>query len=389
MKIESGAVGMSAERSYVRQEQVSVGTIAQTQAQAAKLDLSREGMDLVEQLKAEKERILQEDAREKKERQAENLAEHLKQSQEAAKQGEARQPEVSDLYKMKLEMLKRMFEALRRAGKGSGDAGELMELRQIKQQYSSQYSAFSIGARNDVGVAGQTSEPAPGAVVGTQWVRTTVSSAFVAEAEHTAFQASGVVKTADGRELNFGVTLEMSRAFAAKYDSISQEKYFVTDPLVINLDANVASVSDQKFLFDIDSDGKKENISFVGKGSGFLALDKNKDGKVNDGSELFGTRSGDGFRDLAAYDEDGNGWIDENDSVWRDLKVWTKDENGKDYLMDLREANVGAIYLGSAQTEFSLNRAADNRTDAIIRKTGVYLKETGEASTIQHLDLTT
>ena len=41
-------------------------------------------------------------------------------------------------------------------------------------------------------------------------------------------------------------------------------------------------------------------------GSGYLALDKNGDGTINDGSELFGTRNGDGFADLAQYDEDGN-----------------------------------------------------------------------------------
>ncbi len=38
--------------------------------------------------------------------------------------------------------------------------------------------------------------------------------------------------------------------------------------------------------------------------------------KINDGSELFGTSSGDGFKDLATYDEDENGWIDENDSIF-------------------------------------------------------------------------
>ena len=63
--------------------------------------------------------------------------------------------------------------------------------------------------------------------------------------------------------------------------------------------SNVTSVSDMKFKFDIDSDGKVDEISFVGKSSGFLALDKNEDGKINDGSELFGTKSGDGFSDLA------------------------------------------------------------------------------------------
>lgn len=387
MKIQSSAVGMHATHTLTRQEQVSSASIIQTREQAAKLELSSEGTDLAEQLKEEQKRIQEETVKEQKERQAKNLAKHLEQSKKAAQKGKV--PEVSDQYKMKLEMLKRMFEALGKAGKGKSGASQ--ELMQLKKEYNSRYSAFSAVTGNSVTLrnAGDVLDlSSSGSVGGTKWVKTTVSSAFVAETEHTAFQANGIVKTADGRELNFGVTMEMSRAFAARYDKITQEDYIMTDPLVINLDTNVASVSDQKFLFDIDSDGKEESISFAGKGSGFLALDKNKDGKINDGSELFGTRSGDGFKDLAAYDEDGNGWIDENDSVWKDLKVWTKDENGRDQLMDLRQANVGAIYLGSADTEFSLNRMEDNHTNGIIRKTGIYLKETGEAGTIQHVDLT-
>ena len=54
----------------------------------------------------------------------------------------------------------------------------------------------------------------------------------------------------------------------------------------------------------------------LGSGSGFLALDKNGNGKIDDGSELFGTKSGDGFADLAEYDSDGNGWIDEKGRVY-------------------------------------------------------------------------
>ena len=130
-----------------------------------------------------------------------------------------------------------------------------------------------------------------------------------------------------------------------------------------------------------------EEISSLGSGSGFLAYDKNGDGVINDGSELFGTKSGDGFADLAQYDEDGNGWIDENDSIFNNLKVWVKNEDGSDRLLDLKEANVGAIYLGSADTQFHLNNAYTNQTNAVIQKTGVFLKETGEVGTIQHVDL--
>ncbi len=179
----------------------------------------------------------------------------------------------------------------------------------------------------------------------------------------------------------------MSRAFMQSIDMLEAQDYIKTDPLIINLDSNVTSVSDQKFYFDLDSDGKKEQISMAGKGSGFLALDKNGDGIINDGSELFGTKSGDGFKDLAMYDEDKNGWIDENDSVFSKLKIWTKDEDGKDQLIDLLKADVGAIFLGNVDTQFSL-KDSDNNLNAEVRKTGVYLKEsTGLAGTIAHVDL--
>ncbi len=179
----------------------------------------------------------------------------------------------------------------------------------------------------------------------------------------------------------------MTRAFTSEINTLEVQQYIKTDPLIINIGSNIASVSDQKFLFDLDSDGKKENISFAGEGSGFLALDKNGDGKINDGSELFGTQSGDGFRDLALLDDDGNGWIDENDSVFSRLKVWTKDADGNDYLIDLKKADVGAIYLNNADTQFSLKND-ENRLNAEIKKTGIYLKEsTGAAGTINHVDL--
>ena len=256
MKIESSVVGMQAAHSLTRQEQVSAASIVQTQEQAAKLELSGEGVDLAQQLKDEQKRIQEETVKEQKERQAKNLAKHLAQSGKTEKNGGV--PEVSDQYKLKLEMLKRMFEALGRAGKGK--PGAVQELRQLKTQYQSRYSAFSASSAIALKNTGNLVEAgsANARTGGTKWVRTTVQSAFVAETEHTAFSANGIVRTADGREINFGVTVEMSRAFAARFDKITQEDYIVTDPLVINLDTNVASVTEQKFLFDIDSDGREE-----------------------------------------------------------------------------------------------------------------------------------
>ena len=161
------------------------------------------------------------------------------------------------------------------------------------------------------------------------------------------------------------------------------------DPLVINLNVPTANVTDQKFYFDIDQDGEKESISELGAGSGYLALDQNDDGVINDGSELFGTQSGNGFSDLMSYDGDGNRWIDEADEIFSKLKIWTKDSNGQEVLLSLKEAGVGAIYLGYENTKFSLNQSTDNQTNAIIQKTGIFLYENGGVGTMQQVDLAT
>lgn len=209
-----------------------------------------------------------------------------------------------------------------------------------------------------------------------------------AEAEQTSFATEGTVVTASGREIKFNVEMSMSRTFYEEASTIIDlGAVSLTDPLVINLDTEAASVSDQKFYFDLDADGHAEQISRLNAGSGFLALDKNGDGVINDGSELFGTKSGNGFADLAQYDQDGNGWIDEADEIFSKLLIWQKDENGKDVLRGLGAAGVGAIYLGNVSTEFSLNSQIDNKTNAVVRQTGMFLYENGEAGTMQQIDL--
>ena len=222
-----------------------------------------------------------------------------------------------------------------------------------------------------------------GQVAGGQFFR----MQYYSETEQTSFQTNGTVVTADGREIEFGLSFEMSRSFTSYYEENYEFGTQFVDPLVINLDSNVASVSDQKFMFDIDSDGTLDRISKPSEGTGFLALDLNGDGVINDGSELFGTKSGDGFSDLAQYDSDKNGWIDEADEIWSKLMIWSKESNGKDALYGLGEKGVGAIYLGNVSTDYSLNSPWDNTTNAAIRKTGVFLYENGNAGTVQHLDL--
>ncbi len=208
------------------------------------------------------------------------------------------------------------------------------------------------------------------------------------ECETLDFETTGKVVTGDGHTLEFDMSLSMTREYVETTEILEKGvTAIMTDPLVIQLDSNPVGVSDQKWKFDIDGDGESDDISMLSKGSGFLAFDKNSDGKINDGTELFGAKSGNGFADLLKYDLDKNGWIDEADDVYNKLSIWIKDETGEDKLINLKEANVGAIYLGNVRTNYALKSDVDNSHNAQIRRSGTYLTETGVARSIMQLDM--
>jgi hypothetical protein len=208
------------------------------------------------------------------------------------------------------------------------------------------------------------------------------------EVEAMSFKAQGAVKTADGKEISFNLELSMQRQyFTEKNISVRAGDAVKIDPLVINFENNTVQLTDKKYEFDLNSDGKTDKISFVQPGSGFLALDLNGDGVVNNGTELFGPKTGNGFAELAKYDEDKNGWIDESDSVFSRLLLWSKDASGKDILSSLAEKNIGAIYLNNIDALFHLKNS-DNKENGEIKSSGVFLKENATAGSIMQVDLT-
>jgi hypothetical protein len=230
---------------------------------------------------------------------------------------------------------------------------------------------------------GETSPRASGSGFGLAWDY----HARYREEEQTRFAAEGIVRTADGREIRFSVQLEMRRSFELEVrESLRLGTAVRKDPLVINFAGSAAQLSDQRFRLDLDSDGSIDEAHFVAAGSGFLVFDRNGDGQVNDGGELFGARSGNGFADLAALDDDRNGWIDAGDRAFSALRVWIADAGGNRSLRTLAEVGIGALFTGSVQSEFALRDSA-NATLGDIRRSGVYLYEDGRVGTMQQVDL--
>lgn len=180
------------------------------------------------------------------------------------------------------------------------------------------------------------------------------------ESESTRFAATGKILTEDGQETDFSVALSMSREFYSEERISIRAGEALKDPLVINFSGSAAQLSQTKFSFDIDNDGVANQISFLEQGNG--------------------------FHDLAAYDSDGNNWIDENDEIYNKLRIWTKDEQGHDSLFALGEKGIGAIYLGAADTLFSM-KDTENNLQGEVRATGLFLKEDGWVGTVQQIDL--
>ena len=117
------------------------------------------------------------------------------------------------------------------------------------------------------------------------------------EQEQLAFVANGQVATADGREIKFDL------GFALNYQKLQLSERLTSsaalkDPLVLNLEGLVPGFSSARFEFDLDADGSSESLTQLANNSAFLALDRNGNGQIDDGNELFGARSGNGLLTL-------------------------------------------------------------------------------------------
>lgn len=282
---------------------------------------------------------------------------------------------VDDIADLKVTLVRLLVEQITGRAMEVFDAGDLdATAAQVPPELSEAASKL-----------GTTQRPAAGSG-NAGWGATYTLDETRFESETTQFTAQGIVRTADGKEIALSLELNMSREFASRTSLSVRAGDALKDPLVINFGGTTAQLSQTTFKFDLDVDGKADDMRFVAPGSGFLALDRNGNGRIDDGSELFGAASGDGFADLARYDDDGNGWIDERDAVFSRLRVWTRDGSGKDQLVGLQQQGVGALYLGKADTPFALKDNA-NALQGAVRASGLYLREDGGAGTLQQLDL--
>lgn len=148
------------------------------------------------------------------------------------------------------------------------------------------------------------------------------------------------------------VQLEFKFEFSASV-STTQATVQQGDPIVFDLDNDGIELSgyQQGARFDLLGNGSAQKTAFVNGGDAFLALDRNKDGIINSGQELFGEQHGakNGFEELRKFDLNGDGVINRNDAIYNDLLLFKDNGNGiteNGELISLADAGIAEIQLG-------------------------------------------
>ncbi|MET1077847.1 MAG: hypothetical protein ABWY06_07485 [Pseudomonas sp.] len=131
-----------------------------------------------------------------------------------------------------------------------------------------------------------------------------------------------------------------------------------TDPLALDLAGNGFATRglEAPVTFDLDADGRRDQISVPTGDDALLALDRNANGRIDDGRELFGDQHGaaNGFAELAKLDDNRDGRLDLQDALFERLTLLRFDDQGRQHSQSLAEAGVSVIHLQHQEVKVAL-----------------------------------
>ncbi|TBV06424.1 calcium-binding protein [Phytopseudomonas dryadis] len=173
------------------------------------------------------------------------------------------------------------------------------------------------------------------------------------------------------------------------------------DPLALDLDGDgIETVSaNTGITFDFDGDGLKTGTGWVKGDDGFLVLDRNGNGTIDNGSELFGVdtvksngqKATDGFDALRDLDSNGDGIFDAADAAFTEVRVWQDlNQDGvaqANELKSLTEHDITAINLGSTAANQTSNGNLISAVGSFVRADGSEGAVNGNQSLAANLDL--
>ena len=132
------------------------------------------------------------------------------------------------------------------------------------------------------------------------------------------------------------------------------------DPILLDLDGDgleTVGLNASNIHFDHDGDGVLTKTGWAGRDDALLVWDRNANGRIDTGAELFGdftvlpngTLAPNGFAVLAALDANNDGILDASDPAFAELKLWrdtSQDgQTGIGELISLQDAGIVSLNL--------------------------------------------
>lgn len=185
-------------------------------------------------------------------------------------------------------------------------------------------------------------------------------------------------KAPDG--MNMGTTMAALRFYA---DEIKEDSNQSVDPLVLDLDGDgieTTTLASFSPYFDLNGDNFAERTGWIHRDDGFLVVDSNSNGNIDDISEMFGNAGTSGFAALATYDSNLDGVVDASDNDFAMLKVWQDlDQDGvadNGELKTLTEAGIASLTVTPTST------TPVTQVGNVIAATGTYTRSDTSTGTL-------
>jgi len=159
------------------------------------------------------------------------------------------------------------------------------------------------------------------------------------------------------QKINYQISMQISRVEAQV--EVQDVQVSMSDPLILDMGGEGIELTQagSGAVFDINGDGRKDSTAWVKGSSAFLVMDRNNNGTIDDGTELFGDQHGalNGFQELARFDSNSDSIINDKDTVFKALKVY-QDLNGNGRIdssevTSLEKAGVASINLDFTQMD--------------------------------------
>ncbi len=152
--------------------------------------------------------------------------------------------------------------------------------------------------------------------------------------------------------LNYQMSLESTQS---SYHKMEVTAAALKDPLIVQFGEQGLGEISSAIEFHINRDNTLDSLPIFSGDVGYLVYDKNSNQQADDGSELFGPRTGQGFNELAELDTNKNGFIDHEDERFEQLFIWqpSKEIIQAEQWLSLQQAKIQAISLSSTTTPYN------------------------------------